>query len=121
MEPPQDTDPASDADPERRAAPRVPVRMRVRVRIDPPYGGSLTGWTVNLSLSGVYVACRKAPPPGTTCGVFMIGRQGDTILRHTGRARVARVDDGGLGLEFVDLTPDDVQALQRLADLQTGP
>jgi hypothetical protein len=121
MEPPQDTDDAPDEGPERRAAPRVPVRMRVRVRIDPPGGGSVNGWSVNLSLSGVYVACRKAPPPGTPCGVFMIGHQGDTILRHTGRARVARVDDGGIGLEFLDLTPDDIRALQRLVDLQTGP
>ncbi len=101
-----------------RRAPRVPVRLQVR------YGdGSseeLTDFSINLSTGGLFLVTDRPLPVDTELRLsfFLPDRERPIVAR----ARVAWInDDGertkpdlpsGMGVQFVDLSLDDLRAIR---------
>ncbi len=89
---------------ERRQFTRVAVAIDTTVEA----GGDgettlISGQTKNLSLKGIYLYCPETLPPGTDCRVSLVLADGPSQPRVEAYGRVARVDDDGMGIEFVEL------------------
>jgi hypothetical protein len=59
-----------------------------------------TGSTRDLSMKGVYVSTDRQVPLGTECQVTVLLSGGIETLTLSMKARVARVEAGGIGLSF---------------------
>jgi hypothetical protein len=110
-----------------RRQPRIPYQAKIRLRAAGT-ADSVPGRLQNLSLAGAFVAAPDAQ-------LFRVGSRVECRLvlggqRRTLAARVAWsrglsdasvADAAGAGLEFVDLTPEDVQLIERLIAAERAP
>lgn len=77
------------------------------------------GQTRDISLRGIYCISSSKLPIGTMCRLsFYI--QGQSKPEFSVKARVARVDENGMGFEFVEMTLDDLTFLKNLMYYNTG-
>lgn len=88
-----------------RRHPRVPIQLAVRYR--PSFVSQwVRGKSVNLSLSGLFIAAEVLPMQGTEINVEIL-RKDEVFVRATGVVRWARADPSvtgeprGFGLELV--------------------
>lgn len=84
---------------ERRSFPRVPVTARMRVshsRI-----GTLDGYSINISDTGLLLRCQDLPnlPHGAHIGLQMLDSANPGIIFNT---RVIHMDESQIGLAIVD-------------------
>ncbi|BCO09281.1 hypothetical protein GF1_16570 [Desulfolithobacter dissulfuricans] len=68
----------------------------------------------NLSLGGVFIEGQYEADVGETCELELYENARSSSLVLTLTARVVRVDDDGLGLEFVDVEPNTYMFLQTI-------
>ncbi len=61
-----------------------------------------TGKSRNLSMNGVFIECRKQLEPGTVCSVEIRTHSSPPVC-IVARGEVARVDEGGLAVQFNEL------------------
>ncbi|MEZ0328867.1 MAG: PilZ domain-containing protein [Dissulfuribacterales bacterium] len=75
--------------------------------------------THDISLRGIYCVSSYKLPVGTMCMLsFYI--QGQSKPEFSVKARVARVDENGMGFEFVEMTLEDLTFLKNLMYYNTG-
>ncbi len=75
--------------------------------------------TRDISLRGIYCTSSYKLPVGTMCMLsFYI--QGQSKPEFSVKARVARVDENGMGFEFVEMTLEDLTFLKNLLYYNTG-
>jgi uncharacterized protein (TIGR02266 family) len=105
-----------------RAAPRIVARLRIS------YGTGtqhlLSNYSVNLSTGGVFLECDQPLPEDTPLTLEILLPARDTRIRC--RGRVAWVNDPekrkkdtlppGMGLQFLDLSLDDMHAIREFID-----
>lgn len=108
------------ADSEKRRFVRGRVGRRLGSKVRPVFEGTV----IDLSLAGVCIEQQEALEPGWECEVVLQEPDGNTLALP---ARVAWMDPGRMvkrgtelvliyqaGLEFVDLTPEQQEALARI-------
>jgi hypothetical protein len=101
---------SDDAD--RREFTRVPFRVEAELVGD--HATVVCGDVRDLSLNGLYAAGVGRLPPDSLCDVFLVlgGPASETRLKM--RGRVARVDRGGLAVQFLALGLDTFYHLRNL-------
>jgi hypothetical protein len=100
----------SFAEQNRRKNPRFKTRVPIEFR--PEGTGTLTGATADLSLGGCYLEMMFTFPVGTILEVCL--RIGHTV--HAKAIVVTRDLQVGNGLKFIDLLPEDQDALRGYLD-----
>jgi Tfp pilus assembly protein PilZ len=98
---------------ERRAHVRVPIRAAVTVAGE---GRRVCGWVRNLSVGGLFVETHEIFPRETEVWVELLLREGYSVRRLRTLAWVAWSAPDGMGLQFDDLHPDDIQLLMRTVE-----
>jgi len=95
---------------ERRAHVRVPIRAAVTL-----VNGDqkVCGWVRNLSCGGMFVQADVPFPTNAEVQVDVLLREGYSVRRLRTPAWVAWSGDGGMGLQFDALTPDDLDLIIR--------
>jgi PilZ domain len=96
----------------RRALLRVPIRMEVTLKGD--HLTVVSGQVRDLSLNGLYVAATLGLPPDSRCEVVIALGGPASDVKLSLRGRVARVDRGGMGIEFVEMGLDTFFHLRNL-------
>lgn len=101
----------SDAS-DRREFSRVPFRVQVTIVGD--HATEVTADVRDVSLKGLYAVGAGRLPPGARCAVHLMlgGPESEVRLQLTGR--VARVDAGGLAVEFTAMGLDTFYHLRNL-------
>ncbi len=97
---------------ERREFVRVPFRIEVTLTGD--HTTVVSADVRDVSLNGLYAACSGRLPPGSRCEVTLVLGGPDSEVRLSLRARVARADRAGLGVEFVEMGLDAYYHLKNL-------
>ena len=99
-----------------RSTTRVPLQTQVDLSSD---SNVFTGFSTNLSEGGVFVATLKVLPVGTPVDLIF-SLPGKVRISVRGEVRwIREIDDRtpdvfpGVGVRFVDLSPDAAQALHR--------
>lgn len=75
--------------------------------------------THDISLRGIYCTSSYKLSVGTTC-MLRFYVQGQSKPEFSVKARVARVDENGMGFEFVEMTLEDLTFLKNLMYYNTG-
>jgi PilZ domain len=97
---------------ERRGFTRVPFRVEVTLKGD--HATVVSADVGDVSLSGLYAACAGRLPPGSRCEVLLVLGGPASEVRLALRGRVARVDRGGLAVEFLGMGLDAFYHLRNL-------
>lgn len=63
----------------------------------------ISGLTTDLSMKGIYIVCEDKLPSGTRCHVTLVPSGEEKHFRIEVNARVVRVVDDGMGIEFVEI------------------
>ena len=102
---------------ERRERERIPYAMEVELVAED--GTSILATTHDISLKGLFLETRHAPPLGSRCEVRLEigGPRGSIPLRVEGV--VARVSDEGVALEFDDVTCEAFASLRRMSPFRS--
>ena len=97
---------------DRRGFTRVPFQVAVSLKSD--HGTLVFGDIWDISLSGLYVTGTAQFPRGCSCEVDMEldGPEGKVHLHM--RGRVARLDHGGMAIEFREMGLDSYLHLRNL-------
>src|SRR5690349_12665264 len=103
---------AMSDDPDRRTFLRVPFRIEVTLRGD--HTTVVSADVRNVSLRGLYARAPGRLPPGSRCDVLLTLGSPDSDVQLALRGRVARVDRGGMGVEFLDMGLDTFYHLRNL-------
>jgi len=84
---------------DRRSFPRVPIQARMRVSHSRL--GTLEGYSINVSDTGIYLRLHDVPnvPRGAHIGLQMLDSANPGIIFNT---RVIHSSDSGLGIAIVD-------------------
>lgn len=95
---------------------RTCTRAHVMVRAELSTGKTrvVTGSTTNVSLNGVYFTPDNWVPIGTDCQVTIRFAGPSSALKIEGAGRIVRSDQGGLGVEFLDLSVENLEHLRNL-------
>jgi hypothetical protein len=97
---------------DRREFSRVPFRVEVTLKGD--HATVVSADVQDVSLKGLYAAGAGRLPPGSRCEVRLdLGGPGSEV-RLSLRGRVARVDNAGMGVEFIDMGLDTFYHLRNL-------
>lgn len=75
--------------------------------------------TRDISLRGIYCTSSYKLPVNTMC-LLNFYLQGQTKPEFSVKARVARVDEQGMGFEFVEMSLEDLTFLKNLLYYNTG-
>ncbi|ACL65757.1 2-alkenal reductase [Anaeromyxobacter dehalogenans 2CP-1] len=107
--------------PQERRDPRVPVLLRIRLA----YGSVdefVDRFALNVSRGGLFVRTLEPQPPGTPLRLDVVLESGDQVIHGSGVVRwstppsapgePARVP--GMGIKFVDLSPESRALVDRL-------
>lgn len=97
---------------ENREFSRSQVQVRTEVRLD--NGIMLDGTGVDISLRGMRFLTEHALPVGKTVHVRVILEGGTESPHLELEARIARVESGGVALEFTTVDADSIEHLRRL-------
>src|SRR3954467_13323516 len=89
---------SSDSRPKERKHPRTPVSLLVQYRFN-SLEDFLAEYATNLSPGGIFIATDDPSPVGTMLYLPFSLRDGSKLIE--GMGRVAHVDKGGMGIEFV--------------------
>jgi hypothetical protein len=98
---------------ERRRYTRVDFSTRILLNA----GGieiQADGSTRDLSLKGVYITTRERIPLGAECRVTILLSGGLETISLSMKARVARVEETGLGLSFESMDLDSYTHLKNI-------
>jgi len=98
---------------EKRSCTRVQLNLSTSlllVRIDVYHSGIID----NLSLGGCYFPVEHALPLGEKCQVDIAFGDGLDVEKITVSGQVARVDNHGAGIEFVDNPPEILASLENI-------
>ena len=97
---------------DRRGFTRVPFQVAVTLKSD--HGTLVFGDIWDISLSGMYVTGTSQFPRGCSCDVAieLDGPEGKVGLQM--RGRVARLDRGGMAIEFREMSLDSYIHLRNL-------
>lgn len=98
---------------ERRGGTRVRFETQVVVRTKETEVTALAG-SRDVSLQGLYIATDKRLPRGTPCEVEIRLNGRSLLLSIQAKGRIARSDEGGLGIEFESFDPDSYFHLRNL-------
>lgn len=81
------------------------VAIAVEATVVPADDGDsvITGHTKDLSMKGIYVICEDKLPVGTKCHVSLVPSGDPKHFRIEANAKVARVAENGMGIEFVEI------------------
>jgi hypothetical protein len=103
---------------ERRDFSRVPFRVAVTLTSD--HATVMCADVRDVSLSGLYAIASARLPPGSLCDVEIVlgGAESEARLRIKGR--VARVDIGGLAVQFLEMGFDTFYHLRNLVLYNCG-
>ncbi len=96
---------------DKRRHPRVPLNMVVQFRMD--RDRFMQEEAANISMGGMFVRTAQPRPMGSTL-FFQFLVDGRAALE--GEGRVVHVGDGGMGLEFLSLSPASVAFVEALLD-----
>ena len=100
-------------DNDRRLATRVQLKLSTSillVKIDAYYSGVIA----NLSQGGCYFPIDEELPLGEKCQIEILVGEGLKENSISMSGRVARVDNHGAGIEFIDNPPESTAALKNL-------
>jgi hypothetical protein len=99
----------------RRRTQRISVKVHVVVESGEAI--MIPGYTDNVSLSGLFLTCVVRPPVGTVCDVkiYVPDGKGEKVVDAI--ARIARVSDEGMGLEFTAVQGLGRRTLERLTEV----
>jgi hypothetical protein len=98
---------------EKRSCTRVQLKLSTSlllVRIDVYHSGMID----NLSLGGCYFPVEHALPIGEKCQVDIAFGDGLDVEKISVSGQVARVDNHGAGIEFVDNSPEIMTSLEQI-------
>src|SRR5688500_17605950 len=100
---------------ERRGAPRVQVRMPIRVSI-PSVESAFESEAINISQTGLFVATNDHPPLGTLVDVEVSLATGRLLLHGTGEVvrHEKRQNPMGIGIRFDDISYEAQTLIDRL-------
>ncbi|MBI5138071.1 MAG: PilZ domain-containing protein [Nitrospirae bacterium] len=100
------------------AVARRPERHFPRYRVPVPVTAragrrEVAGTTATLGMGGLFLACREAPfPTNTPVTVTLVpDRRHPGITTH---GQVIYLEDGGMGIRFTGLSPDDARRIKAL-------
>lgn len=95
---------------------RTCTRAQVMVRAELSSGKTrvVSGSTTNVSLKGVYFTPDEWVPIGTDCQITIRFAGPSSPLTIEGTGRVVRADEGGLGVEFLEMSLDSLEHLRNL-------
>lgn len=86
----------------------------VSLTFDGSDGQHLPGQSINISLSGLLIKTETQKPLGTHCTVFIhLGSQ-DMGIDLSLDAEVVRHTDGGMALQFQNISPENEEHLQKI-------
>ncbi len=95
-----------------RGFSRSPVHIRAEVRL--PSGVLLEGQVRNVSMSGIWFAMERALPIGNPVKLDLVLDTGKHEQRIQTHGKIARVDEGGVAIQFEDVDLDSLPHLQQL-------
>ncbi len=98
---------------DRRSSTRVQLQLStslVLVKVDTYYSGAIA----NLSLGGCYFPIEVDLPLGELCQVEIALGEGLDVDAIKLSGKVARLDSGGAGIEFVDNPPEAIATLESI-------
>ncbi|MCW5807174.1 MAG: PilZ domain-containing protein, partial [Deltaproteobacteria bacterium] len=80
------------------------ISIPIDVRLILPDGTRVSGHSRDLSTTGLFVLTTAALPDGAEVDVELLlpGKEAFTEDEHRARARIARRDDDGVGIELLD-------------------
>lgn len=90
---------------------RVPVTITAEVRSG---DRTVRGSVEDMSVSGLFLACRDPFPPGTECEVLVTLGEGDGVARIEAQGAVVRSDAEGMALALSGTDPDSLTYLRNL-------
>ena len=96
---------------DRRKHPRVRVPLLVQYLFS-PLGELRTDYASDLSEGGIFINNPEPVLPGTPIQLQFLTREGLELVNAEGR--VVRTANGGQGVQFVRLLPDDLRRLTEL-------
>ncbi len=94
---------------ERREFPRVPFQMAATIRGD--HVTVVSGDIRDVSLKGMFAAGAGRLPAGCRCQVELVMGAPGQEMRLSLRGRVTRVDNAGMGIEFLEMGLDALAQL----------
>jgi hypothetical protein len=91
---------------------RKPAKLEATVTSE--LGACVRGTVQDVSVAGLFLACRERLPVGTICElrVEVLHDEDAPAIEATGR--VAHVEPDGMGLEITDLTLEHYEELRRV-------
>jgi uncharacterized protein (TIGR02266 family) len=104
-----------------RKFPRHPARLRVQYRFDADTDRVLSDYSVNLSSGGIFLETGELLPVDSTLKVDFILPDGGRVIKCAGRVSWLNHPESiknqslpvGMGLQFVNLSLDDVDSIRR--------
>ncbi len=90
------------------------IRVHVRARLKTRQGVIVHGSVENLSMNGVYVVSESRLPMGTECEIALLLNDDEAFSPLAVMGVVARVDDGGLAVEFTSIAPENLEHLHNM-------
>ena len=103
---------------ERREFTRVPVRFETELRTDE--GKLIRGRSRDVSLKGLIFECETPIPPGSRCRVSLILGEHPNQIRIDISGKIARSEDKGLAVEFLELGTESFGHLKNLVLYNSG-
>ncbi len=99
---------------ERRQFPRVPLNVLVQYRFD-TFDDFTAEYAEDLSMGGIFIRTDDVRPIGTHIYLQFTLQAGRRLVEALGRIiRLVPGDDGGMGIEFVNLDDDSRALLARI-------
>ena len=100
------------SDTEDREHIRSPVKLEAQLRLLSRV--LVEGEVHNLSLSGVWFVTERSLPLGNRVRVSLVTECGGTLKRVVADGVVARVGEGGVAIEFLDIDADTEERLRQI-------
>ena len=98
---------------EDREHERIPVELEAQLRLLSRV--LVEGEVRNLSLSGVWLATERSLPLGNRVRVSLVAECGGMIERIVADGVVARVGEGGVAIQFLDVDAETEQRLRQIS------
>ncbi|MBI5487152.1 MAG: TIGR02266 family protein [Deltaproteobacteria bacterium] len=103
---------------ERRSSPRINVRLQV---VETHEDSTYFQRTGNLSAGGLFLEGTMPHPPGTKVRLGFHLPNDERPVEVTGEITAPGKDEGlGMGVRFLDLSPDDRGRIERFLDESVG-
>jgi c-di-GMP-binding flagellar brake protein YcgR len=92
---------------------RMRVECHLAASVGAPDGERLHGWVRNLSLGGMFVETDGRLPVGSRCEIALLLHDGEDDRAGHALGEVVRVDDDGMAVQFLRMSPADDAAVNR--------